>query len=121
MGKGKKPIVEIDKDGKVIRYHESVADCNSYNNFSNGVISLVLNGYTKHYRKRMFRFATKQEIATFQALISRIDAPAPVAENTKPIDIPQTPVEVITAEVKPDPEEGLSAFEKMLKRKSTNV
>lgn len=119
MGIQFKPVVEVDKEGKILNYHPSVKEAALFHNFQAGAISGVCNGYIKHHKGKLFRFATRPETKEFNKLIKRtaeIDAAKTVAdEPVSEIKIPELPVETISGE-SILPMEGLSNFEKMLRR-----
>lgn len=114
-----KPVVEIDKKGKILSYHESAREVFLLTGINAGIISTIVNGHRKTYHGRIWRFARPAEILFFTDLIERTQKTDQERdEQPKPVEeLPQEQIEVIPAKKEDKPEEEfLSPFERMLKR-----
>ena len=52
----KKPVIEIDENGKKINEWDSLMSCSRETKIDNGNLSRVCNGKLKHIKNRIFRF-----------------------------------------------------------------
>lgn len=122
MGRKIKAIVEIDEKGKLLSYHESSREAALLAGINPGIISHILNGFRKTYHGRRWRRATDTEIAFWGAINDHLDqvierrkqGPESVAGE----QLPEAPTEFMPPVTdNPMAEDGLTPFERMLKRK----
>lgn len=112
-----KPVVELEKTtGKIIKYFESAKSAADTYNISPVYISYNVKGVIKHAKGHVFRFATQQEIRTFEKLYQQV-----VQEETQTSELPSVttqnePVETIPERVDKDANEidTTSNFQRLL-------
>lgn len=117
----RKPLIELDGiNGKFKRYWPSAKDASEYYGISNVLISYNCTGRLKHAKKKYFRYATDKERQTYSAIEQRLTE-AQMETETEPeqiIDLPNITVETIPEKIEnpPDDEDGLTPFDKLLKK-----
>lgn len=124
MAKNKrKPLVELESfNGKVKRFWESGKDAADFYGFSPVFISYVVTGKAKHAKKKYFRYATEQEISSYNGVQQRITADEDTgqSEEKQVVDLPNITVEIIPEKVE-KPTEDLTPFDKLLNKGRENL
>jgi hypothetical protein len=118
MGKDKrKPLVELDQpNGNIIMYWESGKDASLFYGISKVIISMCLTGRLRHAKKKYFRFATAEEIASYRNVKERLSKNIePVKPPEKVIDIPNITVETIP-EIVEKPQAELTPFDRLIQK-----
>lgn len=97
MGKDRrKPIVELDVDGKIIAFWESAKNASDYyQNITVVSISYNVTGVTRQAKGHYFRFATPLEIKTYRDVQGLIKEPIAEEKPIQNLEIPELPVETI--------------------------
>jgi len=117
----RKPLIEIDQNGKFLKFWESGRDAGAHYGFTPVYISQYLKGRVKSAKKHYFRIATESEINMYRSVQQRIKDkkieidPPQIAEGET---FPTIPPEIIPEKVNRDSDgdDHLSPFDLMIKK-----